>query len=61
MRMRFSLVVMVLVTLAGSGPRTPSEQKVLGPPAGPPGYPPATKMPIDSRCRISPGRNWTAI
>ena len=46
MRMRFSLVVMVLVTLAGCGPRTPSEQKVLGPPAGPPGYPRATQMLI---------------
>jgi HEAT repeat protein len=46
--MRFSLIVMVLGMLAGCGPRTPTEQKVLGLPKQPPGYPSAVKTPIDT-------------
>ena len=48
MKKEFSLTVLLVAVMAGCGPKTPTQQKVLGPPPGPPSYPPAKAMPIDT-------------
>ena len=48
MRKKFSLIVLLVAVMAGCGPRTPTQQKVLGLPKQPPGYPSAVKTPIDT-------------
>jgi PBP1b-binding outer membrane lipoprotein LpoB len=48
MRKKFSLTVLLVAVIAGCGPRTPTQQKVMGLPKQPPDYPTATNTPIDS-------------
>src|SRR5580692_8945280 len=48
MRKKVSLTVLLVAVMAGCGPRTPTQQKVLGLPKQPPGYPSAVKTPIDT-------------